>query len=257
MRRRQQNWMARAMLLLIGIMSLTWHPLLAQSGNQWQVEYYANPNWNGTPVYTAYINRLNLNWEGQAPAPGVPATNFTAAMTTDAFFYAGNYEFTLLADDELVLFIDNQLYFDTRNRDQSGKSFTIQIPMSQGMHHIVVDYRQYTGPSYLDVTWNYLKPGSPDVIPPTPTSVAPTSVASVTTPFGNYTPCIQQHLPQADCFQPDGQWNSPNLGSIQMEPQIVVWGNCQADTIQTMVLYPGQPPQSAKCSKTEAGWYPN
>lgn len=256
MRKRHREGLALAVLLIIGgIVSLAWHPLLAQSGNQWRVEYYANPNWSGTPAYTQYVNLINLNWEGQSPAPGVPATNFTADMTTDAFFYAGVYEFTLLADDELVLWIDNQLYFDTRDRGQSGKSFTVQIPMSQGMHHIVVDYRQYTGPSYLYVNWNYLKPATapPSVPPP----VAPPSATTVITPYGNYTPCIQQHLHQENCFQPNGQWNSPNLGSIQMEPPIVVWGNCKADTIQTMVLYLGQPPQSAKCSKTEAGWYPN
>jgi hypothetical protein len=41
-----------------------------------------------------------------------------------------------------------------------------------------------------------------------------------------------------------------------MEPQIVVWGNCTADAVQTMQLFINTAPQSAACSKTEAGWFP-
>ena len=41
-----------------------------------------------------------------------------------------------------------------------------------------------------------------------------------------------------------------------MEPQIVRWERCTPDQVQSMQLYTNQPAQTAKCSKTEAGWFP-
>jgi hypothetical protein len=81
----------------------------------------------------------------------------------------------------------------------------------------------------------------------------------VQTKYGDYTPCIQQNIHQKNCFQSDGAWDSPNMGSIEMEPQITVWGNCTADqTTQFRVSCDPQIPlQNFKCSKTEAGWFPS
>jgi hypothetical protein len=45
------------------------------------------------------------------------------------------------------------------------------------------------------------------------------------------------------------------MGSIQMEPQIQVWGNCTPDQHQCMQLACNQEPVEATCSKTAAGWF--
>ena len=75
------------------------------------------------------------------------------------------------------------------------------------------------------------------------------------TQFGDYTPCLQQNIHQANCFVSDGAWDSPNLGSIQMEPQIASWNVCAANTINTFAER--QPrPQEFVCSRTLAGWFP-
>jgi hypothetical protein len=74
-------------------------------------------------------------------------------------------------------------------------------------------------------------------------------VPSLTTPYGDYTRCEALGLHQANCFAPDPS-NSPNLGSIQMEPQIQIWGNCTVG--QTMNDSQGRVLQ---CSKTGAGWF--
>jgi hypothetical protein len=77
----------------------------------------------------------------------------------------------------------------------------------------------------------------------------------VQTIYGDFTPCIQQNLHQSNCFQSTGAWDAPNLGSIQMEPQVLIWGNCTADNIVTQQVYVGQPAQQTKCSKSLAGFY--
>ncbi len=271
--------------VVIALLVVTGLPLHAQSGNMWNVSYYNNPNWSGSPVLGTYAPAVDFNWGTVPPGPGMPATNWTATMTTTAYFYyTGTYIFQALADDEISLSIDGVTYLNTIGQGMSGKTLQVWVPMLAGNHNLVVQYRQYTGTAYAYLNWAYVKPGgglsytplplpmpagTPVVVTPaapvatTPTAACdpswsctcPVSATSVTTQYGNYTPCIQQNLPQSQCFQSDGQWNSPNLGSIQMEPNIQVWGACTPDTQQCMQLACNQPPELATCSKTGAGWF--
>ena len=243
-------------LVLTTVLWLPPSPAQAQSGNQWRVDYYPNLNWAGAPVYTEYANVLSFNWGISPPGPNMPASNWTARASSIAFFYAGLYRFTVVADDEFTLSIDGVDYYSTVGQGQAGKAIVVDIAFPQGTHVIQFDYRQYTGPGYLSVDWDYVKDANP-VQPPAPSQPNPSSAASVVTRYGDYTRCIQQNLHQAACFQSDGQWSSPNLGSIQMEPPIVLWQNCKADEVRSLQLYANQPAQPAKCSKTEAGWFPS
>ena len=36
----------------------------AQNGNQWRIDYYANTNWSGAPVYTQYANLVDRDPKG-------------------------------------------------------------------------------------------------------------------------------------------------------------------------------------------------
>ena len=233
-------------------------PALAQSGNTWTIDYFNNTDWAGSPVMTQWSSWISFNWGLGSPGPAVPVDNFTARMTTDAFFYAGTYQFSAVADDEIAVIVDGVTYLDTRGRGQSGKSFAFNVPMTwQGNHRVEVLYREFTVDAYVFLSWVYLS-GSVTPPPPPPTSTyppVPPSSTTVVTQFGDYTPCIQQSIHQANCFVSDGAWNSPNLGSIQMEPQITSWNICVADTTTTFTNPNGQP-QSYNCSKTMAGWFP-
>jgi len=257
-------------LLLAGVLALAAvvgaQPALAQSGNQWQAYYYNNANWAGAPVYTQYTNFVNYNWgSDMSPAPGVPSQNWTARYISQAFFYAGIYRFQAQADDEIALYIDNVLYMDTRNAGVPGKAITVDIPLQQGNHSLDVEYRQFTGPAFISLNWFFLKDSNvgPPAPPPPPsqdTSGAPQLFpppTNLVTDFGNYTSCAQQQIHQKNCFQSNGAWNAPNAGSIDSEPQIIRWQNCTQDQVQTIQLYTNRAAQSAKCSKTQAGWFPN
>ncbi len=249
-----------AAIALMIAMLLPALPAQAQSGNQWRVDYYANTDWAGAPAYTQYANTINFNWGTAAPGPGMPTANWTSRMTTNAFFYAGTYRFTFLADDEIYVTIDGQPLVDTRGRGQSGKTFVVDMPLHQGNHSIQADFRQYGGGAYVSIDWQILKGGNPAPPPqPTPPPTNP-SQPSVTTKYGDYTPCIQQNIHQSNCFKSDGAWDSPNLGSIQMEPQIQIWQNCKANSFKNFVVdQTTNPPteKQFKCSKTEAGYFPN
>ncbi len=241
----------------------------AQSGNMWTAYYYANTDWSGAPVMTDTTAYVSYNWGTGSPGPNVPADNFTASYETDAFFYAGTYRFTMVADDEMSLIVGGVTYLDTRGQGQSGKTFTVDISFPTGAtQHVIVYYREYTNLAYISVGWAPVKgnpsvptpaPPGPPAPNPTPSNCGPTSATSVTTEFGNYTPCIQQGLPQSACFQSNGAWNAPNMGSITSEPNIEVWGNCKPDSVTSFTVScdPDVPQKSYKCSKTGAGWFPN
>ena len=253
-----------ALILLVAVAA----PLLAQSGNTWYIQYYNNPNWSGSPVMVAYNTYIDFNWGEGSPGPAVPADNWTATMTSSAYFSSGTYYFSALADDEISLQIDGVTYLNTIGAGMSGKSVSVGVPLAQGTHNLLVQYREYTGAAYVYLSWSYNKPGTtPTVVPPPPPPVStpscdpwwscscPTQATSVTTQYGNYTACIQENKHQSNCFVTDGQWDSPNMGSIQMEPQIQVCGNCTPGALQCMQLACNQAPVQATCSKTAAGWF--
>ena len=237
----------------------------AQSGNTWTGFYYNNPDWAGMTVLTQPSQFVSFNWGYGSPGPNVPVDNFTARYETDAYFYAGTYRFTVTADDEATLIIGGLTYLDTRGQGQSGKTFTVDVTFPEAsMRHVTVYYREFTNLAYVYVDWQVLKGGAAPppptpAPPPPPNQCSPQSATSVQTQFGDYTPCIQQGLHQSACFQSNGQWNSPNMGSIQTEPQIEIWGNCTADSVTnfTVSCDPNVPQKAYKCSKTEAGWFPN
>jgi hypothetical protein len=267
------------MVLLVGAI----RPLFAQNGNTWYVQYFSDPNWS-VPSVSMNASYVDFNWGTVAPAPGMPAENWTATMTSSAYFYySGNYMFQALADDEVMVQVDGVTYINTIGAGLSGKTIQANVSLNAGTHNVVVQFRQYTGDAYVYLNWAYANPGggyvynplpvpmpgatpvAPPPAGPTPTPVpacdpwwsctCPTQATSVTTAYGNYDQCIQQNLQQAACFVSNGQWDAPNLGSIQTEPQIQVWGSCTPGAKQCMQLACGQAPVEATCSKTGAGWF--
>lgn len=241
-------------VLIISMLVLTGVQLGAmQAGNFWQASFFNNATLTGTPVLNFSTAFVNFNWGTGSPHPSVPVDFFSARFTTSAFFNAGINRFTVTADDDIRLFVNGRLILNTFGTNQPGKTFSVDFGMPQGMSTIQVDYAEYTGLAYVSVTWNFIK----NPITPGPTPVQPPpSATSVVTTYGDFTSCIRQNIHQANCFQSNGQWNSPDLGSIRLEPQIVIWGNCTPGQRQNQVIRTGDIARPTQCSKTEAGWFP-
>ena len=244
-----------ALFAVVVTLAVSGAPATAQSGNTWRADYFNNANWSGAPVFTQSTGFVSFDWGYGSPSSSVPVDNFSARFTTDAFFYTGPYNFSIVADDEFVMLMDGNILVDTRGRGQSGKPQNFSITMSQGTRRIEVLYREFTVAAYVFVNWSIGGAGQP---PPAQTwPPLPASQDTITTQFGDYTACRQQGIHQSNCFVSDGQWDSPNLGSIEMEPQIQSWVNCSpADVGQTFYVNEQNPAKAYKCSKTLAGWFP-
>jgi hypothetical protein len=233
----------------------------AQAGSPWTSAYFNNGFLIGNPVFVTTDSFINFNWGFGSPNPAVPVDNFSARYTTTAFFAAGVYRFSILADDGFTLRVNNTPFLNTFNAPVPGKVFTVDVPIQQGFTTIQVDYLEITGVAFISVNWFVISGGGVVVQPPitVPTAVPPgtlvPSQSSVVTQFGDFTPCIRNGTHQVNCFVSDGAWNSPNRGSIELEPRIQIWRQCTPDSVVTQQVFVGQPPQRTSCSKTGAGFY--
>jgi hypothetical protein len=246
------------LVLVIGLtLVATATPAQSQSGNLWGADYYPNPNWANPAACTQQVNLVNMNWGFGSPCPNVPADNFTARFNTDAFFYMTTYYFTIIADDEFTLVIDNIQVFSTVNGGQSGKQIVVPYFMSwQGTHHIDLYYRELVETASVFLTWSTCSNCGTTPTPPTQQfpSLPPNQPPPLITDYGDFTPCMQNNWPQVQCFVPT--WNL-DAGSISMENQIESWVKCgPADVKQTYYISPQVPAKTYKCSKTLAGWFP-
>lgn len=246
------------LLALVTVVLLAFGVLAsAQANVPWTINYYNNPSLQGGPVYSLNDQSILYDWGFGSPVSGVPADGFSMRATTSTYFYAGTYTFNVIADDGFVLYINGQTVMDVWPNPQPGKAYTAQVAMDGGWATVELDYRHLSGRAYAFLTWGFAKaPILPTVTPITPPTTPVPSVNQLENQFGNFTPCIRQNLHQAQCFQSSGAWDSPNIGSIRLEPQIVVWDDCTADRTRRMVIYVGRDAQQVKCSKSEAGWYP-
>jgi hypothetical protein len=144
-------------IVLAGFPGGSVRPAAAQGGNVWTAQFYNNTILFGDPVYTTTYQSASLDWGTGSPAAEVHADNFSARIATDAFFEAGTYRFYLLADDAVQLWIDfppsKQPTISTFNAPVPGQVVTVDIPMTAGMHHVQVDFRENGGLAYLRVDW--------------------------------------------------------------------------------------------------------
>jgi uncharacterized protein YraI len=74
----------------------------------WQTAYFNNRDLAGTPVATADLPEVNLNWGAGSPHPNVPPDNFSMRLERTIDFPAGNYRFLARADDGVRVYVNGQ-----------------------------------------------------------------------------------------------------------------------------------------------------
>lgn len=137
----------------------------------WTAEYFNNAYFIGEPTVRRTDSVIAFNWGNGSPANGMPADNFTIRWGADPYFTAGTYRFTVLADDGVAVTIDFQRnIINTLEQTRPGQTITADVTLTEGRHHIQVDFREYGGAAYVYVSWANLaaNPNGPSLPGQTP-----------------------------------------------------------------------------------------
>jgi hypothetical protein len=145
--------------LLLLIMLLVIPSALAQPGVVWKAEFYDNPYLIGGAKRVITLNAINFDWGLSSPS-NVPDDNFSIRFTTDAYFTAGTYRFSVLADDQVRVSVAFQPIIDTFDNPQPGTLLSAEVPLPEGVHHIQVDYREEVREAYIIFDWARVEAGS-------------------------------------------------------------------------------------------------
>ncbi|MFQ5578928.1 MAG: PA14 domain-containing protein, partial [Anaerolineae bacterium] len=137
----------------------------------WQVEYFNNPSLLGAPTATGQVSAIDYDWGFNAPVDGLPADNFSVRWTGSAAFGAGDYTFSVTADDGVRVWLDDQMLIDEW-REQAATTFTASTHLGAGTHQIKVAHYEATGAAVIKFWW---RQDAANGVTPTPTPSAPSA----------------------------------------------------------------------------------
>lgn len=119
---------------------------------QYLAQYYNNMALTGTPTVTRCEASINYNWGTGSPDPGIGNENFSARWTGRHNFNAGNYVFTIRADDGMRLFLDGTLIIDAW-KDQAATQYQVTRTLTAGEHEVKVEHYEKDGDAVAQVSW--------------------------------------------------------------------------------------------------------
>jgi LysM repeat protein len=118
----------------------------------WKGEYFNNMNLENSPKVVHHYNAIDFNWGTNAPVSGITADYFSARFTGDFNFVGGKYRFTATSDDGIRIYLDGNLILNQWH-STSARTYTVDVDVSQGSHHLKVEYFEEKGAAVCKVKW--------------------------------------------------------------------------------------------------------
>jgi len=118
----------------------------------WKGEYFDNPFLSGTPRVVRDDAAVGFDFGAGAPAPGLPATRYSARWTRTVNFAAGTYRFTFRVDDGVRFFVDGNLLINEFHVANNA-TYSRDVNLAAGAHTLVIEYYQDTGSAYIWFTY--------------------------------------------------------------------------------------------------------
>jgi uncharacterized protein YgiM (DUF1202 family) len=140
------------LVLILGIVAA--QPAMAQNAS-WSAEFFNNQYLLGQAAATRTDGAIAFDWGNAAPNNGVNTDNFSVRWGADPYFTAGTYRFYALADDNVKVNVGFAFapQIDTFSSLAIGQIVTADVTLTEGFHHVQVDYREVSGSAYVYVTW--------------------------------------------------------------------------------------------------------
>jgi hypothetical protein len=144
-------------LALLCLLSLLSFPgvLYAQGGDvAWKVDYFDNGYLIGEPAHTEEIRgAITKDWSSGSPDSDISNDFFSARFGTRAYFSAGTWRFSALADDGVAVYVDQQPVINTFEAGSPSVNIIGEITLTQGFHTVQVDYREAEGLAFIYMSW--------------------------------------------------------------------------------------------------------
>ena len=118
---------------------------------EWKGEYFANRNLSGQPALVRNDQKIDFGWGAGAPAPGLPADDFSVRWTRLLPFPVGTYRFQVEVDDGVRLWVDDRLIIDQWH-DGIG-SYSGDIYLAEGQHSMRLEMYERTGDAKIRLWW--------------------------------------------------------------------------------------------------------
>jgi LysM repeat protein len=118
----------------------------------WSAQFWNNTTLAGSPVLVVPVGALDFNWGTGSIAAAVQPDNFTARFTSTPNFSAGTYRFYAQSDDGIRVSLDG-LPIMNEWREQSLRSFFVDVAVTAGPHTLSVEYLELTGVSAVKFWW--------------------------------------------------------------------------------------------------------
>ena len=103
------------------------------------VEYFNNSNLIGVPIHSEAKFVLNNDWGSGAPHSSVNKDYFSVRASKSANYTAGNYRFTVTADDGVRVKVDGVTVIN-KWIDQAPTKYMYDLVLSEGSHTVEIDY---------------------------------------------------------------------------------------------------------------------
>lgn len=130
----------------------------------WTAEYFTNTNLEGIPTVVRGETDPTHYWGTGAPAPGIPADNFSARWSSTLTLTPGRYQIVADADDGIRVRVDGLTLIDEWHLANS-QIYDATINLTGTTHTFVIEYFEQGILAYLNFTLKYLGPVDEPNIP--------------------------------------------------------------------------------------------
>jgi beta-glucosidase len=140
------------------------HPASGAKEDGLKGEYFASPNFNGTPVATRVDAQIDFDWNAASPVQGVPLKDFgvrwSGTITAPA---AGDYKLDvrLGSHESYKVYLDGQVISESngdaskKGRSKTTADFTLSLHDTKA-HAFRVEYAHYTELFEAGITLNWM-----------------------------------------------------------------------------------------------------
>jgi hypothetical protein len=116
-------------------------PPTSCKATQFRAEYFPNRTLSGTPPMVRCEGSVNYSWGTGGPSGGlVGSENFSARWTNTKSYTAGNYRFSITADNGMKVWLDNELIIDKWLNQTFPATQTVDRTLAAGNHTVKIEY---------------------------------------------------------------------------------------------------------------------